>query len=86
MAAEDHLGQQFMPVSELIKGTEPEIDTMMSHRDQVDKLADSMREHGYCPEMADHPIQVYKGAVVEGQHRVWAAHYAGISHLPVEAD
>jgi ParB-like nuclease family protein len=92
MTAADHLNKlqfhdEVLPVSHLLPAANPAWDEIAAHRDRVDKLIDSMREHGYRPEMADDPIQLVRRkegmAVTEGGHRVWAAHYAGLSHLPV---
>jgi hypothetical protein len=90
MTAGEHLSdQQFthLPVHYLRTTMDPEYDEVPFHRDQVDKLVDSMREHGYRPEMADHPIELLRSkkgaAALEGKHRIMAAHYAGIKKLPV---
>jgi hypothetical protein len=72
----------------LLAGANPDVESMPMHRDQVDKLVDSFRLHGYRPEMADHAIEVLlygrSLAVLEGSHRVWAAYHAGVKELPVE--
>lgn len=96
MPADEHLnGKQFathMPVSELL----PHVDHTGGDEGYISHLADSMRREGYRPEKADNPITLvwHQGeqdimgndvpVLAEGQHRVKAAHEAGITHLPVD--
>jgi hypothetical protein len=73
---------------QLMEAANPDIETVPFHRDEVEKLVASFHEHGYRPEMADHQIEILKFgrrmAVLEGNHRVVAAYWAGVKELKAE--
>jgi ParB-like chromosome segregation protein Spo0J len=72
----------------LLAAANEDIENIPFHRDHVDKLIASFQKHGYRPEMADHQIEILKFgrsiAVLEGNHRVVAAYYAGVKELKAE--
>ena len=73
---------------QLLAAANPDIESLAFHRDEVDKLVTSFKEHGYHPEMANHQIEILKFgrrmAVLEGNHRVVAAYWAGVRELKAE--
>ena len=70
------------------------VDALMKHArpaatypDKVSEYADQMRRGGWDYEDSDEPIHLAhtpEGSVlIDGNHRILAAHEAGITHLPV---
>lgn len=92
---ETEIGEELIGVRQTVKvnkrllaAANEDIETTSFHRDAVDKLVASFEKYGYREEMADHQIEILKFggsiAILEGNHRVWAAYRAGVKELKAE--